>query len=474
MAMTEYSTDGKITYSSLSNFEPNDVVYMLKDLPDACCIFKVLTDPFGTVKDMMFLFANEKYSQLVGVPIEDLLGNTYYKTVMNRDEDWIKYSYQSAILRQSSKVRTYNTQFDKWLEFVSVPVFKKGFCAFVFHDVTGVKKSEDNIKLTSNTNKLIIDCATALSSAEFGKGVKRVLMLLGQTIEADRMGVIEVKDKKVTDTHEWINNAGARTLNLPNKKVFEQVDVIELWNQQLGDKNTVLVNNTSIIKKQNEEVYKNIVEGSITRYSVSVMKDNNEIIGYLVADNYAEDLPLNVGEVMESVAIFISYEMRNRALTKEMTYLGSHDALTGLGNRYALNQTLLVLSGVSTRVGVCYLDINGMKNTNEEDGHDAGDERIKKTADIFANIFKRKYCYRIGGDEFLAIIPEISNEKFDSLVNKLRTKGADISVAIGAIWIEDSKEINQAVKQADERMYEDKATYYKEHGRRHSDKILNK
>ena len=472
--MTEYSKEGKISYSSLDNIEANDVIYMLKDLPDACCIFKVLTDPFGTVKDMLFLFTNEKYSQLVGIPVEDLIGNTYYKTVTNRDEDWIKYSYQAAILRQSSKVRTYNTQFDKWLEFWSVPVYKKGFCAFVFHDVTGVKKSEDNIKLASNTSKLIIDCATALSSAEFGKGVKKVLMLLGQTIEADRVGVIEVKDKKVTDTHEWFNNAGARTLNLPGRKTFEEVDVISLWNQQLGDKNTVLVKDSSVISKLNEDLFNSIVDGSISRYSVSVMKDNNEVIGYLVADNYAEGLPLNVGEVMESVAIFISYEMRNRALTKEMTYLGSHDALTGLGNRYALNQTLLVLSGVSTMAGVCYLDINGMKTTNETEGHDAGDERIKKTADIFASVFKRKYCYRIGGDEFLAIIPEITKEKFDNQVSKLKTKTEDISVAIGAIWIDDSKEINIAVKQADERMYEDKASYYKKHGRRHSDKVEKK
>ena len=51
--MAEYSNDGKIAYSSSNIFEPDDVVFMLKDLPDACCIFKVLTDPFGTVKDML-------------------------------------------------------------------------------------------------------------------------------------------------------------------------------------------------------------------------------------------------------------------------------------------------------------------------------------------------------------------------------------------------------------------------------------
>ena len=63
--MSELESHGKIEYSSTTNFTSNDILYMLKDLPDACCIFKVLTDPFGTVKDMLFLFANERYAQLV-------------------------------------------------------------------------------------------------------------------------------------------------------------------------------------------------------------------------------------------------------------------------------------------------------------------------------------------------------------------------------------------------------------------------
>ena len=188
----------------------------------------------------------------------------------------------------------------------------------------------------------------------------------------------------------------------------------------------------------------------------------------LVADNYENTLPINVAEVMESVAIFISYDMRNRALTKEMMYLGSHDALTGLGNRNSLNQALLVLSGMSSVVGVCYIDINGLKAINATEGHDAGDEKIRETSSIVSSVFKRKYCYRIGGDEFIAIIPEITEEKFTELVKKLRTKLEKVSAATGYIWLEDSREINKAVKKADERMYEDKAAYYKdkEHERR--------
>ena len=42
-----------------ADFSANDILHMLKELPDACCVFKIITDPFGTVRDMQFLFVNE-------------------------------------------------------------------------------------------------------------------------------------------------------------------------------------------------------------------------------------------------------------------------------------------------------------------------------------------------------------------------------------------------------------------------------
>jgi diguanylate cyclase (GGDEF)-like protein len=436
---------------------------MLKDLPDACCIFKVLTDPFGTVKDMMFLFANERYAQLVKKTSAELIGSTYYSVVTNRDEDWLKYSYQAAMLRQSTIVRTYNSDFDKWFEFWAVPVYQKGFCAFIIHDVTVAKKDEDDKILKRNSNNLVIGCAKELSSAEFGKGIKKVLKILGESIEADRVFIIETQDKEIKAMHEWINGTSSSTL--PSKKDFENNDFITMWNSQLKGKDLVVINDTHEIQKVNDIVYKAVLAGRIQRYIVAKVRDKDDVIGYLVADNYANDLPLNVAEVIASAAIFISYEIRNRKLTSEMMYLGSHDALTGLGNRYALNQTLGLLAGMSVSVGVCYVDINGLKTVNDEKGHEAGDEMIKQAANAFGSVFKKKYCYRIGGDEFIAIIPEIEEEKFNELVKKMRNKKVDM--AIGSVWSKNSGEINKAIQQADEAMYDDKTDYYENHERRH-------
>lgn len=462
--MPEQTNTGKIEYSSTKEFSDSDILSMLKDLPDACCIYKVLTDPFGTVKDMLFLFANEKYAQLVGKPTSELIGNTYLKSVSNRDEDWIKYSYQAAMLRQSSILRTYNTYYDKWFEFWAVPVYQKGFCAFIIHDVTATKHSEDDNALTNNTNKLVIECAKALSSAEFGKGLRRVLKVVGEAIEADRVYAIETEKGNLVGFHEWIN--GACSAKLPTKEDIEKYDFISLWDRQLKDKDLVFVNDTMILRDDEETLYNEVLAGNIQRYSVAVLRDNEKVIGYLVADNYPNDLTIDISSVIESVAIFISYEMRNRTLTAEMTYLGSHDALTGVGNRYALNQTLKLLTEMSVTVGVCYLDVNGLKAINKEKGHEAGDAHIKTVAERFAQIFKKKYCYRIGGDEFIAVIPEIKEGKFNELVDKYRKKCSNTEGSMGSCWIANSQEINHAIKEADEAMREDKSRYYAEHERR--------
>lgn len=465
--MSNAGHTGKIGYSFATDFSSNDILYMLKDLPDACCIFKVLTDPFGTVKDMLFLFANEKYAQLVGVRSSaELIGTTYFKTVSNQDEDWIRFSYQAAILRQSSINRTYNSQFDKWFEFWAVPVYQKGFCAYIIHDVTADKRNEDTRASQINTNNLIIECAKAISTPDFTKGLKRILKKIGQSIEADRVYVVRNEGSRIRERYDWISKSCSS--DLPSKKIFEKYDMVEIWKRQLAGKNVFCMNDITPVAETNPEMYQEHLAGKCQRYIVTIMKDRDEEIGFLVADNYSLEIQLDIVEVMESAAAFIASHLKNHDLTEELLYLGEHDSLTGLGNRHALEKDKLAVKKSSGGVGVCYTDINGLKGINDEKGHDHGDKIICSTAGYFANIFKKKYCYRIGGDEFLAIVPDIEKEKFDELIEKLRLKLKGIAVAIGAEWTDAPSDIENVIKKADEEMYKDKDRYYKVHERRHA------
>lgn len=441
-----------------ADYNANDILHMIKDLPDACCVFKVVTDPFGTVRDMQFLFVNEKYSSLVGKPTAELIGSTFYKTVSNRDEDWIRLSYQAALMRQSVINRTYNTSFNKWFEFWAVPVYKKGFCAFIIHDVTAEKRKEETREIITNSNNIIIECAKVLSENDFKKGIKSALKKLGTELKADRVYIVECKEGAAGEIYEWINVHSGR--GLPSRKDFDKFDFFTMWNKQLDGNNVVVIDDISYIQKRNPEVYDDVLSGNINRYCVATLNDKKDIIGYLMVDNFILNLDINLREVMESVAIFVSEELRNYNLAKEMTYMSSHDALTDLGNRSSFNSTINMLEGIDEKVGICFMDINGLKVVNDNEGHEAGDKLIIEAANIIASVFKKKYCYRIGGDEFVAIVPQIDKEHFEELVEKLRKKNKKVSMAIGALWHENAEAVEEMVSNADKLMYSDKAKFH--------------
>lgn len=446
------------------DYSDGDILRMLKDLPDACCVFQVVTDPFGTVRDMLFLFANEKYASLVGKPSAELIGATYYSTVSNRDENWIRLSYQAAIMRQSVINRTYNTQFNKWFEFWAVPVFKKGFCAFIIHDVTAEKRKEDTKEITTKSNNVIIECAKALSAGDFKKGIKAALKILGTTLKADRAMIIENKKGEIGEILEWsdrVNGTG-----LPSRKEFEQYDIFTMWNKQMYGENIIIIEDTLLVNVKNEQVYAGMLSGKVSNYVLAKLTDKNTIIGYLLVDNISRETDVNIKEVVESVAIFISEEVRNYILQSEMLYMSEHDILTDARNRKAFNSKIGMLEGMDISVGICFVDINGLKSVNDEMGHEAGDNVIKEASEAIASIFKKKYCYRIGGDEFVVVMPQVSEETFAKHVERLRKKSKKISMAIGSVWSETCLDVEELVNIADKNMYADKTEFYSKNDRR--------
>ena len=92
--------------------------------------------------------------------------------------------------------------------------------------------------------------------------------------------------------------------------------------------------------------------------------------------------------------------------------LSIEDALTGLFNRNKFNQTMERLETASfSQLGVASIDLNGLKNVNDQMGHSAGDSLIRCTADHIGRVFPGR-SYRIGGDEFLVIDTELEESAF--------------------------------------------------------------
>ena len=148
----------------------------------------------------------------------------------------------------------------------------------------------------------------------------------------------------------------------------------------------------------------------------------------------------------------------------------NRDALTGVKSKHAFadaeqSWNLRIESGERTPFAVAFCDPNGLKTVNDTLGHAAGDRYICDACRIICNTFKHSPVYRIGGDEFVAILSGSDYEEREALLrdfgtqNDERRKAGKIVIACGlADYNPDSdKDFSSVFERADAAMYEDKA-----------------
>ncbi len=151
---------------------------------------------------------------------------------------------------------------------------------------------------------------------------------------------------------------------------------------------------------------------------------------------------------------------------KELNWVSRYDELTGMKNRYALIKDVDIYIGNVLLVAM--IDLDNFKAVNDTYGHDAGDDILKLFAKLMKNSFGADCCYRVGGDEFLAVLPEYSEVIFrrKTLMLNLELKeyalekyqvevGCSIGVACGKT--EDYDTFLKMKKEADGKVYEAKA-----------------
>ena len=136
------------------------------------------------------------------------------------------------------------------------------------------------------------------------------------------------------------------------------------------------------------------------------------------------------------------------------------DALTGIRNRMALDRDCALYEG--HEVTVMMVDLNDFKKINDTYGHEEGDRVLRETGRLLADSFGMDHCYRYGGDEFLVIIPDLSEEEFQkkhaAMINAaplIDSKNhAEFSAGYARAMLDDPERLRDLIAIADEKMYE--------------------
>ena len=161
---------------------------------------------------------------------------------------------------------------------------------------------------------------------------------------------------------------------------------------------------------------------------------------------------------------------RRKRKAQQLTYIATHDPLTGLPNRVMFSDRLTMALAQAKRneqkLAVMILDLDRFKNINDTLGHDAGDQLLTGVGDRLVGLLRKSDTVaRLGGDEFMVLLPQIGRTDDATKTAQKILKGfqkpfsidnneLSITTSIGiAIYPEGGEDVDTLIKNADTAMY---------------------
>jgi len=446
------------------------------------CIMSVEKKPNGGYGVIRIEVGNAAYRKSFldagGRTSPEFIPGQDYQKYIPKDLNFEDFVYRAAVQKKSMHAYVHTEKFGVWFNETAIPVESDnpniGYCLYTLE--FSVEKDSD--LMTNHSAKITADvlkiCVKLRDAKDFRKAMGGVIDDI-RVLCAASYGCVLLTDFKERTCSILCESVRPET-GQPTASTFlndKFIDYAASWMDVMNGSNCLLIKDEQdmeFIKSRNPEWYNSLQQSDIHSLVLFPLLNNSEIIGFMWMTNFDVNESVRIKETLELATFFLSADIANFQLMKQLEVLSTVDLLTGVSNRNAMNNMVTdFTSGIvptPNTYGVVFADVNGLKTMNDQEGHAAGDMLLKRAALVLMDSFREYVVYRAGGDEFVVIVQNMDREELEARVERLRQeseKPGNVSFALG-LWFEtQGGDVRDSMRLADENMYKNKKLYYERH-----------
>lgn len=498
---------------------------ILHNSPIGYAYHKVVLDESGEVCDYEILEVNPAFERMLGLQAKDIVGCRVTQILPGIREgtvDWVSFYGELALKGGSREFTYYWDKTEKWFRLRSYSPEKYHFVIFltdISHEIQQIREldtlfkvSPDLLCVLGQDGKILrvnkaFERFTGMKAEELvAKDFLSFIFAADQGYTQDKLEILPAQDQPVDFVNrfrchdntyrymEWQGLSHGAQLYLAARDIthsrierayFEALFLNTTDAMIYFDQETKIFN----LNKQFTELFGYTLEelkgvcmekifpsgpGEIPLCR-RILQGETIDLETVRPSKSGKPIPVSVkggpvfidGELRGGFAVYTDISER-KAYEEHLKHLSLHDQLTGLHNRnFFETQIKVIEKSKRYPISIIVFDVDCLKLINDTLGHDQGDKLLQLTADIISKSLRgTDFLARIGGDEFVAILPETDEETANKIAERIRNnirkaneepRAFPISISIGAATaFNHGTSLKEVVRKADERMYHEK------------------
>ncbi|MBR3244509.1 MAG: sensor domain-containing diguanylate cyclase [Parasporobacterium sp.] len=447
------------------------------------CIISVEKLPDGSCGEIRIVTGNRAYLDSIEKPVENVemltqkfIPNSLYTNYLTRDLNFENACYEAAVHKKCLHSYAHPDRYDVWFNMTFLPLGPDEgnlcYCTYTM-EISQKPSAERMSNISSDIAASVLETALTLraSGDDFETAMSYTVNDVRKLCEAEYCCILLVDDEKKSCKILGESFSDSSAL-YPETNYLEEdfYPIVSSWKATISGSNCLIAKDErdmKVVEQRNPDWYSSLQTAGVKTIALFPLKSRNQLLGYMWVVNFSAENATKIKEIMELTTYVLGMETGNYLMMDKLKVLSSRDMLTGRLNRNEMNNRISrIIRMPKAPVVVLFLDLNELKKINDAQGHRAGDAFLCKAAAVLVDVFDDLDVYRAGGDEFIVIKTGTTLKQMEEKIHHFREescKQAGVSFAMGCAESE-NENILQALKEADERMYEDKKAYYQRIG----------